>query len=375
MFVGVPWGYTPPRNSGATMTRSDRWEHEERNLYRRFRDDEFVGFYVRLKRDGVVLKKSVGTAIRHARRERDRLVAQLDHDLEVASGAIRTVDLEAFLPELESAWRAMNLTENSIKRVGALRRAAAWFGGTPLCEYDRRLVRQWVDTLTAQEYAPSTVRGKLSFLSACFEVAIERGAASENPCRGVKTPVIVESERPYVSAAEIVDLVGLMPPLLREYVQIVAWTGLRRNEALYLTWTDVAPDFSMMWVRGKGRKIRRIPLAPTAQAAIATVRAQPVSDDGRLFPELTESKVNHQFKRTLVGTPFEGWTPHYLRHGFCSRLVRAGNDLAVIQRIMGHASLATTMRYASWAPKGADVLAIERLTEMPAHLDAPRLAR
>ena len=35
-----------------------------------------------------------------------------------------------------------------------------------------------------------------------------------------------------------------------------------------------------------------------------------------------------------------------LRHSFASHLLMAGSDLATVSRLMGHASLAMTMRYA-----------------------------
>ena len=39
-------------------------------------------------------------------------------------------------------------------------------------------------------------------------------------------------------------------------------------------------------------------------------------------------------------------TPHTLRHAYCTHSLRAGNDAATVQRLMGHDSLETTMIYA-----------------------------
>jgi integrase/recombinase XerD len=39
-------------------------------------------------------------------------------------------------------------------------------------------------------------------------------------------------------------------------------------------------------------------------------------------------------------------TPHTLRHAYCTHSLRAGNDAATVQQLMGHDHLETTMTYA-----------------------------
>ncbi len=38
-------------------------------------------------------------------------------------------------------------------------------------------------------------------------------------------------------------------------------------------------------------------------------------------------------------------TPHTLRHAFCTHALQAGNDIATVQELLGHADVATTMIY------------------------------
>lgn len=63
----------------------------------------------------------------------------------------------------------------------------------------------------------------------------------------------------------------------------------------------------------------------------------------------------------------ESFTWHCLRHTFASRLVMAGVDIRTVQELMGHKTIAMTVRYAHLAPKHT-LAAVERLdapTEQP----------
>ena len=64
------------------------------------------------------------------------------------------------------------------------------------------------------------------------------------------------------------------------------------------------------------------------------------------------------FKETLESARITDFRVHDLRHSFASHLLIAGSDLATVSRLMGHASLAMTMRYAHLSQRGeADAVA------------------
>jgi len=61
-----------------------------------------------------------------------------------------------------------------------------------------------------------------------------------------------------------------------------------------------------------------------------------------------------------AGIPDFSW--YCLRHTFASRLVMAGVDLRTVQELLGHKSVAMTVRYSHQAPAHT-LAAVERLTE------------
>jgi len=103
--------------------------------------------------------------------------------------------------------------------------------------------------------------------------------------------------------------------------------------------------------QGKGQKDRRVPLSKNLLGLLrAYWRAE--RPGSWLFPggienrPLTISLVQRLCQRTRKRTGLKKpITPHTLRHSYATHLMEAGVDLPTIQKLMGHGSLSTTMRY------------------------------
>jgi integrase/recombinase XerC len=110
----------------------------------------------------------------------------------------------------------------------------------------------------------------------------------------------------------------------------------------------------MLRVRGKGDKMRVVPVLPVAREAVehylalCPVKLQP---DDPLFIGARGKQLSPRIIQLLIarargalGLP-ETATPHALRHSFATHLLGAGADLRAIQELLGHASLSTTQIY------------------------------
>jgi len=131
--------------------------------------------------------------------------------------------------------------------------------------------------------------------------------------------------------------------------------GLRISEALSLTTNDL-PLGEWLRIKGKGGKVRDVPLLPMIASAIDSYLEQcpfalmPQSG-GALFlssrgnslgPRAVQRCVEQL--RDVAHLPAHT-TPHALRHAFATSLLSGGGDLRAIQQLLGHASLSTTQRY------------------------------
>lgn len=131
--------------------------------------------------------------------------------------------------------------------------------------------------------------------------------------------------------------------------------GLRISEALSLR-RGQAPRTgdTTLTVRGKGGKVRQVPVLPQIVRAIADYLTQcpyQVGGEGPLFVgakggELSPRIIQLAMEglRGALGLP-ESATPHALRHSFATHLLARGGDLRTIQELLGHASLSTTQIY------------------------------
>lgn len=131
--------------------------------------------------------------------------------------------------------------------------------------------------------------------------------------------------------------------------------GLRISEALSLR-RGQAPRAgdAALTVKGKGGKVRQVPVLPQITRAIADYLSQcpyQVSPEGPLFVgakggELSPRIIQLAMEglRGALGLP-ESATPHALRHSFATHLLARGGDLRTIQELLGHASLSTTQVY------------------------------
>ena len=139
------------------------------------------------------------------------------------------------------------------------------------------------------------------------------------------------------------------------------YTGLRRNEVAVVRLDGVDLETRRLSVVGKGDKPRIVPIAPPLV---------PVLDDylTTARPELPKSPFFFANPSSHRGDRYEGRIgpttvakvvagagtgagvggrhfPHRWRHSYATSLLRRGVDIHVVQRLLGHANIATTTRY------------------------------
>ena len=145
-------------------------------------------------------------------------------------------------------------------------------------------------------------------------------------------------------------------------VGLMLMHGLRSAEVIALNRDDVLLSDGQLRVRGKGSKMRFLPLAPeTTQlldhylqlerpdpcsAALFVVLKGPARGH-RMTPAGLRSLFRHHRRTTGI----QKANPHRFRHTFATDMVRAGISLPALMQLMGHADIQTTLHYVQVSPQ------------------------
>ena len=154
------------------------------------------------------------------------------------------------------------------------------------------------------------------------------------------------------------------------FLSTVYSCGLRLQEALHLEVSDIDSKRMMIHVhRGKGAKDRYVPLP---HSTLKLLRQYWVThrNPRLLFPAIGRGGQDaHDSQTPMAKSSVQGAlrkakfeagirkrqvATHTLRHSYATHLLEAGVNLRVIQKIMGHARLETTMLYLHLTQKGQE---------------------
>jgi integrase len=199
-------------------------------------------------------------------------------------------------------------------------------------------------------------------LSYALRYAAKRNLVRGDPLKDVERDDEEEPSVPWQSHEDIDRLAAKAGPDFGPFLRVLADVGLRRSEALALERRDVDLKRRRLTVRhSKSKRSRTVSLyREKAYLALKALLDSPVvgtNGTSLVFHGLASvhpDGVRYRFRRAAAACGLAEMRVHDLRHGCASRMAMEGVPLPVIQRFMGHASIATTMKYARHAPEGAD---------------------
>lgn len=193
---------------------------------------------------------------------------------------------------------------------------------------------------------PITVNREQNYLKAVFNELKRLGEwLLPDPLESIRTFKEVEKEMSWLTEPQIQELLRACDAygkiFLTRIVKVCLATGARWSEAERLTRSQLSP-YKLTFTKTKGGKNRTVPIPRWLYDELAPLQ-------GRLFQPCYQ-----EFKKMLALTNIElaeGQKTHVLRHTFASHFMMNGGNILVLQRILGHANIRETMRYAHFAPE------------------------
>jgi len=191
---------------------------------------------------------------------------------------------------------------------------------------------------------PQTVNGYLRQIKAALAYALDEGLIDKKPkIKMIKEDKQDVSER-IISPDKLDAIIAAAhedDPMFGKYLTFLLWTGSRRREGLGLEWQNC--DFNKntaLLTQTKGKRNRRVPLMRPVINALEPMK----KDLGLVFPKWHPDTASHWFHEIAKKCGVDARL-HDLRHSAATYMLDSGMDMRVVQQILGHAHLSTTMIY------------------------------
>jgi integrase len=213
---------------------------------------------------------------------------------------------------------------------------------TPLDAFDANSLDQLVETLRKEGCSDATVNRYLSniskFLKWCYKRKLRTAPVPEVDWRDED-----EGRIRWISYDEEDTLLSLLPEPHRTVVYVAIRTGMRASEILSLVPDQVSPRWVYLWGDGtKSGKNRSVPITTELYELLAPL----VSADA--LPDYWSLRYEWDTARKAMGLQDDKtFVFHACRHTYACRAVQANVNIRVLQKLMGHATITTTLRYAN----------------------------
>ena len=236
--------------------------------------------------------------------------------------------------------------------VTSLNNLIPYFGGKRLSEITSLSIENY-KTMRREKVKPATVNRELACFKHMFNLAIGWDKAEDNPVKKVKLFKEVNQMMRILSAEEEEKLMKCASLSLKPVLVTALATGMRIGEILELTWDKVDLERGVITVDNtKNGKSRYIPINSRLSDVLRKIWES--SKSKRVF--MNRNGASYESTRTAFETArrkagIENLRMHDLRHTFASRLVMNGVDLATVKELLGHETIAMTLRYSHPTPE------------------------
>lgn len=227
-------------------------------------------------------------------------------------------------------------------------------------------IKQYLRLYQQRGNKPSTINSKLQRIRSFLNYMVKCKVINENPAK------LVEKQRDDIQInvftdEQIQQMLSYYRRIrqrdksyfaYRDYMIIVTFlgTGIRRMEAVNLTWHDVDLVSNNISVIGKSRMKETIPITEKLAKELSAYKTFCEQHWGELSEYVFASNTNQQMTGNSMSLVFRylkekmnfknvRLSPHTFRHTFAHRLCISGTSAFAIQKLLRHKSINQTMLY------------------------------
>ncbi len=269
--------------------------------------------------------------------------------------------VEQFIGELQKTGKGLNTIKSyrsdvvEFTKWFELRTASDFNPG----EVDNQDILDYRRQLIVRQLKPATINRQLKTIRKFYRWAIETGRLNSNPFEAIHQPLVKQQQQTSPKWLDHNKQLLLVRMVRKEsdlrdlaIVRTFLGAGLRISELASIRLSDLQMNDRSGWlsVRGKGNKVREVPLdLKTRQALEDYKKVRPAGNSDRLFlgqrGPINQSGISYLIAKYARQAGIEECTPHTLRHSYAKNLVDCGTPLDQVAALLGHEDLNTTRIY------------------------------
>ena len=271
--------------------------------------------------------------------------------------------IQEYITYLHDFRKISHNTEVSYKRD--LKKAAEYFEEQNVPDITKATetnLNSYLLYLERDHMSPATVSRNIASLRSFYQYLLRVHRIEDDPSVSLKSPK-VEKKVPEILTVEEVQKLLEQPNIqtdkgIRDETMLLLLysTGIRVSELVNLKVEDLNLEVGYLTCIENGKE-RTIPLSAETEEKIRTyiesarTRLLKGRDSEYLFSNCSGSPMSRQgFWKILKSYSAAAGitkdiTPHTLRHSFAAHMLKNGADIRNVQKMMGHADIATTQMY------------------------------
>lgn len=208
----------------------------------------------------------------------------------------------------------------------------------------------------------TTANHHLSLLKRMLNLAVKWGLLEKSPAAGLDKFKEPPHRERYLTKEELPRFLNALDEqedrLSVAAIQLLLYTGCRRNEVLSMTWDQVLLDegriFLPMTKNGRSRSVHLNSKSREVLMALASRKDEErrTHSSNYVFPSRAGTRKGYifdlrkPFEAACAKAQIDGLRIHDLRHSFATIAITGGASLYDVQKLLGHADIAMTQRYA-----------------------------
>jgi site-specific recombinase XerD len=286
----------------------------------------------------------------------DPLISNFVSDLLRKNRSSRT--MEAYARDLEHFGRFLDGDKAARAHAGPAPAARVY---PKLRDASASDIRKYVLFLMMERrYKVVAVRRNLSALRTFYTFLRREGLRTDQPALDVELPKAEQRKPKVLRMPEVAAIIKArverpggtsLAPRDRAIIELLYGSGIRRAELADLNLDDVDFGGRIAMVTGKGNKRRMVPLTEASIVAMQSyLHVRPASSDRAFFLSNRNARLGLRQVWKIVKdygaqSGIDRATTHAMRHSFATHFIEGGGDVSSLQRLLGHANLATTQIY------------------------------